>query len=758
MKNTKLLAVTLLGAVLALAGCGETTNSSSEGVSSSTETVSSSVETPSSSTETPSTSSETPSTSEESSKSSSESSSESSSSSSDPDDKTDAEITVEALNAAITGQSSVKSVIYKDGSDTEHPYEFGIDKYGEFVKIDDSYQTQYIGHRQNGDVYGISYSKSSDYLSSVYGVTADFLLGYKVYVSPLYVSDVCDGYFYGAEGFLRMALSYVEANANQDVAIDPSSTDGFFSFSFGVVNQDWNKNNQLTVFTFDMTASDEAVTELVVSYAKYTGENIEADYETGTYHVAEDGSPAQNGTFTFNQTVGEKTLENPYDIESLYYSSITYNDSTGAAMGDEYSVSNGNQLILTVGESAPKTANANIDTPTLTYTGGKEWGISSGYYQGKITIYTYYEGDYVCTIKTANTSKSFTLHVTPAKPESIGSVSSYIPQGDTYEQGSIEESTTIYVGGSISLSATVSPYKADQGYKMEVVGDNASSAAIAKETIKVSQWDDGTEVYTFTSSTPGTYSVKITATADETVSKTISIEVKEAPELSSLLSKRYAYSKAESGLGVVLMYDISFTPSESDPTTGSVSITTDDGYTDPTKYECAYTYDATTKAFTLTKDGETFTDVKLSFSGTYSLLVTETVGDYESTVSTFEFDAGAILTKASGSWSAEDSNEATLKLSMNYDGTMSFSFDKMNYDTYDLEINVYVDYIAFTTTETEDGYTINFSEETMTAITSADPALTAVNSLVIEKDFSKIKANITVSGEAEALDLAWSRW
>lgn len=751
MKNTKLLAVTLLGAVLALAGCGETTNSSSEGVSSSTETVSSSVETPSSSTETPSSS-------EESSESSSESSSDSSSSSSDSDDKTDAETTVEALNAAITGQSSVKSVIYKDGNGTEYPYEFGTDKYGGFVRIDNSYQTRYIGHRQNGDVYGINYSKSSGYLSTVNGVTADYLLGYQVYVSPLYVSDVCDGYFYGAEGFLRMALSYVEANANQDVAIDPSSTDGFFSFSFGVVNQDWNKNNQLTVFTFDMTSSDEAVTELVVSYAKYTGENIEADYETGTYHVAEDGSPAQYGTFTFNQTVGEKTLENPYDIESLYYSSITYNDSTGAAMGDEYSVSNGNQLILTVGESAPETADANIDTPTLTYTGGKESGISSGYYQGKITISTYYEGDYVCTIKTANTSKSFTLHVTPAKPESIGSVSSYIPQGDTYEQGSIEESTTIYVGGSISLSATVSPYKADQGYKMEVVGDNASSATITKETIQVSQWDDETEVYTFTSSTPGTYSVKITATADETVSKTIAIEVKEAPELSSLLSKRYAYSKAESGLGVVLMYDISFTPSESDPTTGSVSITTDDGYVEtPTKYECAYTYDATTKAFTLTKDGETFTDVKLSFSGTYSLLVTETVGGYESTVSTFEFDAGAILTKASGSWSAEDSNEATLKLSMKYDGTMSFSFDKMNYDTYDLEIDVYVDYIAFTTTETEDGYAINFSEETMTEITSADPALTAVNSLLIEKDFSAIKANITVSGEAETLDLAWSR-
>lgn len=366
MKKSKLLAVSLLGAVLALAGCGETPSSSEAASSSPAESTASSSEAKSeSSSETTTSSSE-----EEVSSSSEESSS---SSSSSEDEITDQEEILEVLETGIAKQKSIKSVIYNDPNGDENPYEFGNDKYGEFVKVDSSYQTSYYGHRANGDIYGINYSKSSDTITSAYQVKDECIYGAKVYISPLYQSDVFDGNIYGVEGFLKLAQTYVTEDANKDVVVDEFSTETAYSFSFGVVNQDWNKNTVYTVFTYDLTIdANGVITELGVYWSKYTGTSIETDYETNTVRVTEDGSPSQAQNFSFVQTAGERTLANPYDIETLYYTSINYKDPEGNDIGEEYSVSNGNQLIFTVDSYAPETANPNIDQPTITYD-GPEW-------------------------------------------------------------------------------------------------------------------------------------------------------------------------------------------------------------------------------------------------------------------------------------------------------------------------------------------------------------------------------------------------
>ncbi len=756
MKKQKLLAVTLLGAVLALAGCGEVTPSSSDAASSSP------VESSASSSEATSESSSEETT------SSSEEESSSSSSSIEEIEVTDQEEILGVLATSIAKQSSVKSVIYNDSYGNENPYEFGVDKYGEFVKIDSSYQTSYYGHRANGAIYGINYSKSNEQITAAYGVKDECIYGAKVYVSPLYQSDVFDGYVYGAEGFLKIAQTYVAEDANKDAVVDDFATETAYSFSFGVVNQDWNKNTVYTVFTYDLAIdATGAITELDVSWSKYTGTSIETDYETGTVHITEDGSPSQAENFSFVQTVGERTLENPYDYEGFLYSSINYKNADGTDIGTEYSVSNGNQLVFTVDSYAPETANPNIDAPTVTYEGGQEWGLSTGFYNGKVTIYTYKEGDYTCTLKTANTSKVFTLHVTAAVAESVSSVTAYIKEGDTYATQSVgDEGVSIYAGGSVSLDATFSPSKANQDFVMELVGDNAADATLTPDT--VSYYYSSMPVYTFTSSVPGTYQVKITSASVETVTKTVTIEVKEAPELSSLLAKRYAYATAEPGIGVKMMYDISFTPS-ADPTTGSVSIAAydeDAGSIDTNV--CSYTYDATAKAFTLTKDGAAFTDVTLSFSGSYKLLATAGTGDAAVTTALTEFDIKAILNQVSGSWSAEASNEAEFKLSFSNYGnkgdTVTVSLSKMDYDTWMPEVNAYVDDVEYTTSETDDGYVVTLSDEALEALASkdeelgGDPCLGGVTSIVIAKDFSKISVTLIIDDVSETVECSWSRW
>ncbi len=759
MKKSKLLAVSLLGAVLALAGCGETPSSSEAASSSPAESSTSSSEAKSeSSSETTTSSSE-----EEVSSSSEESSS---SSSSSVDEITDQEEILGVLEAGIAKQKSIKSVIYNDPYGDENPYEFGNDKYGEFVKIDSSYQTSYYGHRANGDVYGINYSKSSEQISSAYQVKDECIYGAKVYISPLYQSDVFDGNIYGVEGFLKLAQTYVTEDANKDVTVDESSTETAYSFSFGVVNEDWNKNTVYTVFTYDLTIdATGTITELGVYWSKYTGTSIETDYETNTVRITEDGSPSQAQNFSFVQTVGERTLANPYDIETLYYTSINYKDPDGNDIGEEYSVANGNQLIFTVDSFAPETANANIDQPTITYE-GPEWGISTGYYQGKVTIYTYKEGDYTCALKTANTTKNFTLHVTAAVAESVSAVTAYIKEGDTYNTQNVgDEGVSIYAGGSVSLEAAFNPSKADQDFTMELIGDNASDATLTKETI--AYYYSSMPVYTFTSSVPGTYQVKVTSASVETVTKTVTIEVKEAPELSSLLAKRYAYATSEPGVGAKMMFDISFTPN-SDPTTGSVSISSyNEGTGSIDTNVCSYTYDATTKAFTLTKDGVAFTDVTLSFSGSYKLLATVGSGDEAVTTALTEFDLKTILNQISGVWSGLTSNEAELKLTFNNysnNSTVDFALSKIDYTTYMPEINAYVTEIEYTTSETDDGYVVTLSDEALANIASGDeelggdPCLGGLTSIIIAKDFKKIDVTLTINGASETVECTWSRW
>lgn len=740
MKKSKLLAVTLLGAVLALAGCGETHTSSSEGASSSTES---------------SVSGSSSSSSEVSSSSSEEASNSSSSSDSTPAGLSKADVS-DIIAKAITAQGTkVYAGVMSDDYGSTTSYEYGTDKYGNFTKIANSYNTYYYGYNAAGDIYGLQVSTYDGSLSTPWSVDAKSIYGPSAYFSSINTGS----YLYGVQGILEYISGVVEADANGDFEVDGNSA--AFSFSVGVVGTLWG-STALHVWSLDFTMQDDVASVLTVKCTSYTGENIEADYETNKYSVVEGADAEQTTRFVFAQSIGDKTATNPYDIEGLYFTSINYKDSDGNDLGTEYSVGASSSIAFTVDSYEPSTASFNIDGITLTHDNTENpYGISGGYYNGKYTINAYNEGDYNVTLSTAHTSKTFLLHVTKPTASEIGYVQGYTKEGDTYSYVDVNEESkaTVYAGQSISLSATISPTKADQSYTAEIVGDNATDATLVSETIKPNTWSDDTSVYTFTSNVPGTYEVKISSTTVTTVSKTITITVVAAPELSGLLAKRYTYTVAEPGSGVKIYDDITFTPSASDATTGTVSIYTYD-YDNSTgsTVECSYTYDAATRSFSLTKDGAAYTTVSLAFSTSYNLVITTGTGDDATSTIVKEFDVATILMNTA--WYATASNSAEVSFSFMYDGTVSFETCISGYDEYgdwDYTLDAYKYNMNYSISETDDGYVIVLSQDDLDEIAEMDSGFDGISKIVMAKDFSKLSVTLSYDGTAETVDCSYTR-
>ncbi len=763
MKKTKLLAVTLLGAVLALAGCGETHTSTSSDAASSANEASSSVETPSSSTETASSSSSTETASSSSSEeaASSSSSEEASSSSEEQSSSSDEtgltkEAIAEIIEKAITAQKTdVYAGVMSDNYGSTKSYEYGTDKYGAFTKITD-YNTSYYGHRANGDIYGLQVSSYNGSLSTPWSVDPGLLQGPSAYFNALSNSPT-GAYLYGVQGILEYVSGIAATNPNKDFKIAETSTETNFSFSLGTIGTLWG-DTALHVWTLGVELSGDAVSVLTIECASYIA--ITADYEDGTYTINE-GAEAENTTrFTFAQSIGEKTATNPYDIETLYFTEINYKDSTGADLGAEYSVGAGSQFKITVDSYLPATADFNIDGITLTHDNTENsYGVSGGYSNGIYTIYAFNQGDYNVTLKTANTTKTFLLHVTAPQPESISYVQGYVKEGDSYSNIDVDttSSGTVYVGQSLSLSASISPYQATQTYTAEVIGDNASDATLVTEHIYTSEWDEeGKDVYTFTSNVVGTYQVKVSSTVDPEVSKTITITVQAAPELSGLLAKRWTHTVAEPGTGVKIYDDIIFAPNAADATTGTVSIYTYDyDSATGTTVECGYTYDAATRTFALTKDGAAYTAIGLAFSTSFNLVVTTTTGEEAQSTIVHEFAVSSILSGTA--WQAEAANEASVTINFDYQGFVDFQIAKIDYDTWEYDYDIYESGITYTVTETEDGYAISLDADALESIADQDQRFDGITSIVLAENFSKVTMVVSFNGIAETLECKYTR-
>jgi len=722
----KVLSIYLLVAIFALAGCNSNSTSASNKPSvSAPDSVSPSIPASPSVSIEPSVSAQ-PST----------SSSASNSSALEKKEITSKEV-ANIISKGLEAQSKVKSGSLVTAYSTA-TYEYGTDKYGDFTFVS-SYENTYFGHDSTNAVYGITIN-SNGTLSSAYNPSEENLYGPSFFT---YSKNL-----YGVKGLMSYVLEIITQNANKDFEGLSLSSDSNVKFKVGLVGKDYADNPTLTIAEIEFQTNQDAFTSIKFSSSTYDNKSITANYENGTYSVNEGATTTNTNSISYVQNVGERTLQNPYDIETMYFESINFVDNENNTMTDEYSFPSGSSLTFKLGTYAPSTANSGIDQIKVTLPDGVT-GLSGFFSNNILTISSFQEGDYVATIKTAKTSKTVTFHVTKAVPTSMY-LSAYTLEGSTYSLKSLTEnpSLDLYVNQPIYLKANMNPYTASQEFSAEIIEGDASKSSL--EVANISVYGSDVKTYSFSANEVGTYKVKMFSSVSSNVSQNITINVKAAPSFDSLISKKYIRS-SKGVNGVEVIAEVTFAPDVSNNKVGNVTIVDN---TLSTNMTLKYAYNESTKTFVLSQSDDTpVTNVGLSISASYNLILTTDTGTSTYSLQLEAFSLESFMKQTN--WAGTTTNKVMVGLFFkNEENKVQFSITKYD-ENYVAIINVRVD-ADVTISETDDGYEVVLDSASLAQIV-ANEHVDSIDKIVIAKDYKGINVTLSVDGVIETVKLTFAR-
>ena len=300
----------------------------------------------------------------------------------------------------------------------------------------------------------------------------------------------------------------------------------------------------------------------------------------------------------------------------------------------------------------------------------------------------------------------------------------------------------IYEGTEIYIKGNVLPKDASQDIAVKGQGENKEDVSTENTSI-----DTGAVLHNVVKTTfanVGEYTIKVYALADENINLIVTVNVKEAPSLETLISNRYIL-KSESGAVAV---DVNFTPSV-DLKHGVVSIFDLYEPKDSRNMTYNYEYNETTKSFILTNTDDSTTEVKakLEFSASYNLTyVRPSSGVYVQLI------VYSPIVLVAGEWTGMITSEGNIRhmitLYFMNDGSGYFAYDAIDgfssSEHYDVDINA-------TGVENEDGsINISLSENSLNSIYGYSK-ITSVSNIV--KSGTKISLSITFDGVDYNVDL-----
>ena len=526
--------------------------------------------------------------------------------------------TTEKLAAGLANQDKVKSgtvtVSTAYSYDLENPsvetteYAFGADANGAvtYTKKITEYSTteKYYAHDKSGSMYALQIQNGN--LSKPYGeVTANSFKGEYVQLFGWSETDK----LYGAEGILAGMLDLATANAFGDYE-DLSTPEGGFKFKVSkFVDLGYQQAIYVINVSFDV---NNAAVSASIRCEKYT--NVSQDFEDENMWYINDGAtPNQIVTIEIAQTEGERDLTNPYDIDTLYFESFDLEDSDGNILGDTLNIEAGSYKEFTLVNVVPETANPAIDEIKVTCS---TYDVSGDYstYDNCLTISCYGDpGTYDVTISSKNYTKNLTVNVKAPDPQGFD-ITYYTPNrfneyNSTNVNAAASEVVT-YLGNTLYFAAYVTPMEAAQDYTVELASDNAADVTFAEENIKLySHSTNLTKTYKISSEVEGTYTLKF-KTPNEEVTRLLNVKFEQAPALETLLAKRYVNASRGN-----IYADFKFHPSADNPAVGTVDLSG----IEIEAVTLNYSYDATTRDFTLTYADGTAYDMQLYFNDNYEL-------------------------------------------------------------------------------------------------------------------------------------------
>lgn len=540
----------------------------------------------------------------------------------------------EAVAASFEAHESVKSgtisyleenLQYQSNNATEYSYEFGEDKNGTFVYSQevtkwDTIEDYYI-QSSNGTWYSVYLEGDSFSTNPVdgnekfeYGTTLD-ILGYRFLVN-------------GAQGLLEFVADALAedvngtAEFNGDVGLYQVSTSVSYVTDYTSANRVWDVTASVT---FGELGNLESI---VVLFEEYN--NPVEDLETGAWVKGPESVNTNRTTISCEQEVGERTIENPIDIDVCFYTawdlaSAAYNDDYELEVGEQIdpseviTINNGGNRIFKLINAEPETANPEIDEVSFEMIEGDEEGLNINFmaWSGNITVNPSVEGDYIVKVSTANVETTLKFKILPAAAESVSGYV-YFKDGNSYNTVICEdgEAVEFYEGSELFIGGNTTPFAADKALAYKVIsGEDVADIELVKDW-KQNDNVDPKDVLKVNSKAVGTVTVKVMAAALPEVYTIVTINFKATPNVEDFLANEYV-----SGRPNDIQTHLVFTPSADNALVGKVSIGEKIKWDDEelTYVEYDYSYDSATKVFNLSVDGVEYTDKVLCFNALYEL-------------------------------------------------------------------------------------------------------------------------------------------
>lgn len=644
---------------------------------------------------------------------------------------------LEDLNKGLSNFSKVKkgTMIYNDSSKkSTWNYEYGEDKYGTFVKVNEKPSSTptdfYYGYDASNNVYSFK-----DTYGKVQG-TGEEIHGSEVYGPSV---NIYGTKLSGGHGTMMEIYTLASENKNND----------FFDLSSGNTKKFMvskfidDLNPSLWEYTVSYQMSDDIFSKIDITLKQY--KDIIADYEYGTYYPEDNATPVSTHTISITQTSGERTLTNPHDIETYYFSSFDFVDSSKNVVGEELFMDAKIDVILSLDNIAPSTANSSVD-PIRFY---EETGLVKGTYSSstkKLTIKCEEEGIYDIKLSTKKVNKSFKLNVSKAAPTEV-TIFYYIPSGDGHVSEIVSSEKTsfnMYNNATYYLKPNFSPTTADQEHTFEMISGDTTGISFELDEIKISDWlENFTTVYRIEAYKEGEYRFKATSKKDTTVYIEFSINVISVPLYEDLIENRYVRNSDAD-----ILVDVNFTPTSEDKKQGIVSVS-DDFDSNDYNGNYKYSYKADTKSFDLVKldgSGNELSDtvgISLEFNERYDLVYFNGVSSTELNIFSHELMISNI------EWLCRDSGGGWVTLTFSRDGKGSFHYSKS--DENFRPIANFACSINYEVVESNGRLIITLDETSIENILAAD-MISNVGELSMNTDYSNFVAEITIYDVVEKLE------
>lgn len=619
-------------------------------------------------------------------------------------------------------------------------FEYGVDDFFYFTEpnFSGTLIEFYLVYDNNNVIVPIQYDPSTQTVSKNWDTYE--ALGYR-FDSVLDWQTV----YFGVEDLISGTYELGAANTNQDFT--ESYTDGVYTYSFGYIPSPDSYNYYEVDVEFTIGSQGEFNWATIVSNV-YSSTSFIYDTEYNVVQLQPNATPSNTYTYEINQETGTRTKVNPYPYDDFLATSfdLVYN---GTAITDnqviDMEVGWANAISLSVSNVLPTTASFSFDAITATVLDEDEIAttnvtVSFNSFSNTVEVNASVAGNYTVTLTSAKVTKTFSLNVSQAQPQSVY-VTYYYRSVNDYTADTLPISMTAYVNTELYFQPSVNPMEAVQDVTISVDGD--ASAYSMQETTIQNSIGAVIEVTQITFTATGTYVVTFASTMNADVFTSTTINVVERPQMSEVLTGEFGHKTT----GTNFDYYITFTPIGDGMTGTAVLENRTTNSVENANYTVVVRDDGCYEVSFEHVDGATL-NFEVVLGPSYNMILYIPNGDYVSSSYTMDKVTPALVIAATWETMLDDGT------------TISFVFQRngiVNITAYNWNIDYYENFECyFTVTETENGYSITFTPNSYTPETNT--IISFDETATVAEDYSSITITVYCSGSGQSVTLTATSW